>query len=526
MAGGPALSSGPIKRYNGRNTIYLYMCVLMGGMGGLLLGYDNGVIGGVVDYADFQLKFFPSVYVAEDVLDEGATSPYCKYNSKVLQLVVSCLYLAAGAAAIIASPFARKFGRKPLIIIAGITFIVGAGLMAGAVEIGMLVVGRLILGVGVGIGSLTLPIFLAEIAPPQWRGGCNILFQFFVTVGILLAGLINFGFSYVHKFGWRMPFAIAAVPGFIVLIGGLVLPETPVSLIERGHLEKARSVLSRVRGVEDVDEEFQDIIEAARLGNMVQRPWANIFKSQYRPQLYISILFMMFQQFTGINAIIFYAPVLFNSLGSGVAASLENTCIIGGVNVLATIVAIILVDRIGRKALLIEGGVQMVIAEVVAGVVLATQFSKYSVNLPQSVDVGVLVIICVFISGFAWSWGPIGWLYPTEIQPLETRPPAAALNTASNMLFTFVIGQSFVTMLCSMEWGVFIFFAGMVAIMTAWVIIFLPETRGKDLENVFKLFQEHWFWRSRTKVLEVHSMTLPTQKGSDDDMPVNTKAVS
>ncbi|KAK9817756.1 hypothetical protein WJX72_001683 [[Myrmecia] bisecta] len=519
MAGGGPITPSSGKRYNARMTAYVWMVCILGGAGGLLLGYDNGVIGGVTALPNFQLKFYPSIYEAEQLQKIGANNAYCKYNSQTLQLMVSSLYLSAIVFGLLAAPFTRKYGRKPPLVVAGIFFVIGSAVMAGGVNVAMLIVGRVLLGVGVGLASLVMPMYNAEMAPPHMRGAMNILFQLFVTIGILAAGLINYGASYMSgNGGWRMSLGLAGVPGLIVLFGGIVLPDSPNSLCERGQLDKARKVLERIRGTKDVQEEFDDMVEAARMANMVKNSMANLFKSKYRPQLVISLMFMMFQQFAGINAIIFYAPVLFSSLGSGHTASLLNTVIIGAVNVASTLVAVAFVDRVGRKFLLIAGGIQMIICEIIVGVTLKYEFGKYGATLPNASSIGILVVICVYIAGFAWSWGPIGWLYPTEIQPLETRAAGASLNVASNMLFTFVIGQCFVTMLCSMKWGVFLFFAGMVVIMVLWTIFFLPETKGLAIEEVFRAFQKHWFWTRASRITEVHNAGMLPVVGEKEGM--------
>jgi sugar porter (SP) family MFS transporter len=517
MAGGPVTPIGPVKRYNAKVTVYVWIVCILGGCGGLLLGYDNGVIGGVTAMPAFQYKFFRDIYNAEQIEHIGANSAYCKYNNQILQLIVSVLYLTAIVAGLLAAPFSRLCGRRPPLIVAGIFFMAGAALMAGAENKGMLIGGRILLGVGVGFASLVMPMYNAEMAPPQLRGAMNILFQLNVTIGILAAGLINYGGGFFDK-GWRMSLGLAGVPGLIVFIGGIILPESPNSLIERGHLDKARVVLERVRGTKDVQEEFDDLVEAGRLASLVKNSLWNLCKPQYRPQLVISLVFMLCQQFAGINAIIFYAPVLFSSLGSGKTASLLNTVIIGAVNVCATLVAVAFVDKVGRKFLLIAGAIQMIICEIIVGVTLKYEFGRYGATLPNGPSIGVLVVICVYIAGFAWSWGPIGWLYPTEIQPLETRAAGASLNVASNMLFTFVIAQCFVTMLCTMQWGVFLFFAGCVVLMMLWVIFLLPETKGLPIEDVFRLFQRHWFWSRASKIGEVHN---PNALGH---MPVTNKS--
>lgn len=504
---------GTTKTYNAKMTGYTWFVCILGGCGGLLLGYDNGVIGGVVGMPDFTKEFFPEVYRHEQEM-VGVVDAYCKYDDQILAFVVSCLYLSAIVAGFIATSFARRYGRKVVLFVSGVFFFAGAAVQAGAVHISMVIIGRVLLGVGVGFASLVMPVYNNEVAPPHMRGAMNILFQLFVTIGILAAGLINYGSSYIHPWGWRLALGLAAVPAVIVMIGGIVLPDSPISLITRGYPEHAREVLARFRGTKDVDEEYTDIADEAAQAKNIRHPFKSLFSAAYRPQLVISSLFMFFQQFTGINAIVFYAPVLFSSIGSGHTAALLNTVIIGAVNVLATIVAVAVVDKAGRKFLLIIGGIQMIIAEVVVGVTLKFEFEKYGATLPSSVSWGVLAVICVFISGFAWSWGPIGWLYPTEIQPLETRAAGASVNVAANMLFTFVIGQCFLTMLCSMKWGVFLFFAAIVVIMVLWTIAFLPETKGVPNEKVFRLFGDHWFWRRFGAISELHTLPLSESPGN------------
>ena len=203
----------------------------------------------------------------------------------------------------------------------------------------------------------------------------------------------------------------------------------------------------------------------------------------------------MLQQFTGINAIMFYVPVLFSTLGSGRSASLLNTVIIGAVNVLATFVAIFTVDKAGRRRLFLVGGIQMVLALVCTGVLIGIEFGKYGTNLPQGTAIAILIVICVFVSAFAYSWGPLGWLVPSELQTLETRAAGMSSAVVVNFLFSFVIGQAFLSMLCAMRWGVFIFFAAWGVVMTIFIFFLLPETKGVPVEKVQVLFAQHPTWR-------------------------------
>jgi lysylphosphatidylglycerol synthetase-like protein (DUF2156 family) len=235
-----------------------------------------------------------------------------------------------------------------------------------------------------------------------------------------------------------------------------------------------------------------------RPGAQATTPFRTICTRPFRPQLTLNILIPFFQQLTGINAIMFYAPMLFDSLGSGSEAALLNTVIIGAVNVVATIVAIAFVDRglFGRRSLFLQGGPQMAIAEFIVGAIIATQMTTSQSVVSHSWSIAIIVFICIFVSGFAWSWGPLAWLVPTEIQPLETRSAGQSINVCTNMVFTFIIGQSFLSMLCSMEWGIFLFFGSFCIIMTLFVYFFVPETRGVPIERVVShTFATHWFWK-------------------------------
>lgn len=211
----------------------------------------------------------------------------------------------------------------------------------------------------------SVPVYLSEMAPAQIRGALNIGFQMSITIGILAANLINYGTAKISGgWGWRVSLGIAAVPAIIVSVGALFLPDTPNSILERGYPEKARKMLQKIRGTENVDDEFQDLLDATEAAKKVQHPWKNILQPRYLPQLVICTLIPTFQQLTGINVIMFYAPVLFKTLGFGNDASLLSAVITGVVNVVATTVSIYSADKFGRRVLFLEGGVQMFIAQV------------------------------------------------------------------------------------------------------------------------------------------------------------------
>ena len=204
------------------------------------------------------------------------------------------------------------------------------------------------------------------MAPAKLRGALNMGFQMAITIGILVANLVNFGTAKIKAgYGWRVSLALAAVPAIMMTVGALFLPETPNSILERGNQEKAKKMLQKIRGSDNVEEEFQDLLEASEAAKSVEHPWRNIIQPKYRPQLVICSLIPFFQQLTGINVIMFYAPVLFLTLGFGDEASLMSAVITGVVNVLATVVSIATVDKFGRRILFLEGGIQMIICQVI-----------------------------------------------------------------------------------------------------------------------------------------------------------------
>ncbi|KAH6779311.1 sugar transporter protein 7 [Perilla frutescens var. hirtella] len=496
MAGGSIGPTGVSKEraeeYKGRVTAYVIVACLVAAVGGSLFGYDIGISGGVTSMDEFLKKFFPTVYRNKQHAHENN---YCKYNNQGLAAFTSSLYLAGLVSSLVASPITRKYGRRGSIICGGVSFIIGATLDASAVNLVMLILGRIMLGVGIGFGNQAVPLYLSEMAPTHLRGGLNMMFQLATTLGIFTANMINYGTQKLRPSGWRLSLGLAAVPAILMTVGGMLLPETPNSLIERGSEEKGRKVLEKIRGTSDVHAELQDIIDASELAKSIQHPFRNILQRRNRPQLVMAIFMPTFQILTGINSILFYAPVLFQSMGFERNASLYSSALTGAVLASSTFISIATVDKWGRRALLITGGIQMIICQVIVAIILGLKFSSEK-ELSKTYSVVVVVIICLFVMAFGWSWGPLGWTVPSEIFALETRSAGQSITVAINLFFTFVIGQSFLSLLCAFRFGIFLFFAAWITLMTLFVYLFLPETKGVPIEEMIFLWKKHWFWKN------------------------------
>ncbi|KAK4439251.1 Sugar carrier protein C [Sesamum alatum] len=435
MAGGvPGPGSG--KEYQSNLTPYVIVTCAIASMGGLIFGYDIGISGGVMSMESFLKKFFPSVYRKQKA-DVSTTQFYCLFDSVTLQLFTSSLYLAAFFSSFAASTVSTKLGRKFSMLLGGVLFCAGALLNGFSQAVWMLIVGRLFLGFGIGFANHSVPLYLSEIAPYKYRGAFNIGFQLSITIGILVANVLNYCFAKMKGgWGWRLSLGGAVVPALIIALGSLLLPETPNSLIERGKKNDARVTLQRIRGVLNVDQEFHMLVSASEASRRVEHPWQNLLHRDYKPHLAMAIAIPFFQQLAGINAIMFYAPILFKTIGFEADASLISAVVTGGVNVLATAVSIYGVDKWGRRFLFLEGGIQMLICLIAVAICIGVKFGADGnpEELPKWYAIVVVAFICVYVAGFAWSWGPLGWLVPSEIFPLEIRSAAQSVNVSVNMI--------------------------------------------------------------------------------------------
>ncbi|KAM1104023.1 hypothetical protein ACFX2J_012455 [Malus domestica] len=439
----------------------------MAASGGLMFGYDVGISGGVTSMPHFQKKFFPAVY--RKTQEPGLESNYCKYENQGLQVFTSSLYLAALISTFIAS---NTFSCLSL---GGSCLVVELVLLTRQFRFSF------------------RKLHQQEVEGHLTSSSNSIN----ITIGILFANLINYGTNKITGgYGWRVSLGLAGIPAGLLTLGSLVVVDTPNSLIERGKLEEGKAVLKRIRGVDNVDPEFLEIVEASRVAKEVKNPFQNLLKRRNRPQLVIAVMMQVFQQFTGINAVMFYAPVLFQTFGFKSDASLYSAVITGAVNVLSTVVLIYFVDKAGRRVLLLEAGVQMFLSQLVVAIVMGLRVQDNSNNLTPGLAILVVVMVSSFVSSFAWFWGPLGWLIPSETFPLEARSAGQSVAVCINMFFTFIIAQAFLSMLCHMKFGIFLFFTAWVLVMTTFAMFLIHETKHVPIEEMIeRVWKQHWFWK-------------------------------
>ncbi|XP_062176813.1 sugar transport protein 5-like [Alnus glutinosa] len=442
----------------------------------------------------FLKKFFPSVL---EKMGDAKQNQYCIFDSQILTAFTSSLYVSGLLSSLLAGRVTTATGRKGILIIGGLIFLVGTAINAAAINVEMLILGRLLLGVGIGFTNQAAPIYLSEMAPPKWRGALNSAFQLFIGVGVVSATVVNYFAAQVGEMGWRIALGCAALPAIIMTVGALFIPDTPSSLIQRGLVQEARQSLSQVRSCDsDTEAELNELISHSQaIKSAGSEPYKAIFQRRYRPHLVLTVAIPSFQQLTGINVVAFYAPVLFRSIGFGSDKALLGAIILGVVNLSSTLVSTFAVDRFGRRFLFLEAGVQMFLCQVALAWVLGVELGTAGTNsFSKGSALAVLLLMCCLSAAFGWSWGPLTWLVPSEILPLEVRPVGQGISIACNFVLTFILAQVFLTILCQLKFGVFLFYAAWVLLMTIFVALFVPETKGIRLDTMDAIWHNHWFW--------------------------------
>ena len=447
-----------------KGSRFVYLAAAFAALGGLLFGYDTGVISGALIF----------------IRQEFALSTFEQ------ELIVSIVLAGAIVGALSGGRLSDRFGRRATLLATSIVFIAGAIVCAAAPSIPALVIGRVIVGLGIGLACTTVPVYISEVAPPEARGWQVSLFQLAITVGILGAYLVDF--AYAKTGAWRWMLGLAVVPGVILGVGMLVLPESPRWLAKYQHPDAARAVLGQIRGTNNVDSEFREITASLEQSEEHGR-WADLLSPTVRPALVVGIGLAIFQQITGINTVIYYAPTIVLSAGiPSASGAILATAVIGLVNVIMTIVAMWLIDRVGRRPLLLVGIAGMTVCLGILGAAFRLQAESSTIAW---VAVGTLM---AYVAFFAISLGPIFWLLIAEIYPLQIRGLAEGTAAASNWIFNLVVSITFLSLVQAFgpSWTFWLY--GLLSIAAFLFCYYMvPETRGRTLEEIER------GWRTRRR---------------------------
>jgi MFS transporter, SP family, galactose:H+ symporter len=433
-----------------------YFIAGVAALGGLLFGYDTGVISGA-------LLFIREAFAL----------------SATMQGILVAIVLAGAAIGAAGAGFlSDRFGRRRVILAAALLFVLGAVLSALAPGLTVLLGGRFLVGLAIGIASMLTPLYLAEISPASDRGAVVSLNQLCITIGILVSYLVGFALASFPE-GWRWMLGIGALPGLILAIGMLILPESPRWLAGHGRTDDAAAVLGQLRGGADISEEFSVLRTDIALEGRQLASGRELFSARLRRPLVIGIGLAMFQQITGINTVIYFAPTIFETAGLPSAAiSILATAGVGAVNVIMTIVSIRLIDRLGRRQLLFWslGGMALTLL-VLAGV--------FHGGASGGLAWVAVASVAAFVGFFAIGLGPVFWLLIAEIFPLALRGRAMSLATVANWGFNLIVSVTFLDLVAVVgSANAFLLYAGLSLAALAFVGALVPETKGHTLEEI------------------------------------------
>jgi sugar porter (SP) family MFS transporter len=427
---------------------------LIAAIGGFLFGYDTGVIGGALLFMKTDLGLHTHAQV---------------------QLAVAILLLGAVLGALIAGWTADRISRRRTKIVSGCVYVIGALGCAFAQSYWQILAGRFWLGIAVGTASFVAPMYIAELVPRRIRGGVVTFNQLMVTLGILVAYLVDWGFAGFSN-NWRWMFALGAVPGAALAIGMYFMPFSPRWLIEKGRDDDARAVLARYRFDEDdVDGEIAEIKEVAAKEVSLRK----LIAKGVRRMMVVGVGLAIFQQIVGINTVIYYGPTILKFAGQQNTGALTQSVYIGCTNVFFTIVAILLLDRLGRRFFLITGTTILTVALIVLGLFFASS------GIRSAVPWLALVALIVYIMGFALGLGPVFWLMISEIFPLQMRGPAMAVCTMVNWGFNFLVSYTFLSLVgVATKAGAFWVYAFLGVCALVFFASVVPETKDRSLEQI------------------------------------------
>ncbi|KAI0749392.1 general substrate transporter [Daedaleopsis nitida] len=483
---------------NGR----IFAIAVFASLGGLLYGYNQGVFSGVLNMYSFDQRM-------KSAVDDAGTRGW----------LVAILELGAWLGVLLTGYLADKLSRKYTIVLAVIVFCIGVVVQTAAFAPSSIYGGRFVTGLGIGSLSMAVPLYNAELAPPEVRGSLVALQQLAITFGIMVSFWIDYGTNYIGGTGqgqseasWRVSLALQLVPAAILGVGILFMPFSPRWLVNNGRDDEALQVLSRARRlppdsdlvqIEFLEIKAQYLFENETAALKYPDLQDGSFKSNFKLGLYdylsllrsrslfyrvaVGSLTMFFQQWTGVNAILYYAPFIFKDLGLvGNSNSLLATGVVGIAMFLATIPAVIWVDQAGRKPILVSGAFLMAACHIIVAVLSGLYSDSWETH--RAAGWAACALVWVFAMGFGYSWGPCSWILVAEIWPLSIRGKGVSIAASSNWMNNFIVGQVTPTMMNNLGFGTFVFFGAFSFLGGLFVMFLVPETKGLSLEEMDEVF--------------------------------------
>lgn len=461
---------------NNKTPLFVIVMAIVAAMGGLLFGFDTGVISGAIPFLQ---------------QDFGLTDG-------TIEFITTAGLIGAIVGALIGGSVTDGLGRRKVLILSGIIFGVGAIWSGFASNATSLILARLFLGVAIGTASFAVPLYIAEISPTKVRGTLVSLFQLMITIGILVSYFSDFLFANESDVTcWRPMFYVGVIPAIILLVGMIFMPESPRWLFANGRGEEAMAVLVKTEGdgAQDVADSINNEIAKDRQNTST---WGDLFRKEWKYPLIIAVGIMFIQQFVGINTVMYYSPKIFQMAGfDGSVAAIGASIGVGAINVIATLLSVYFVDRIGRRKLFFIGMTGMVISLTL----LAGSFIADFGDAGKFVTVGCTLLYVTF---YAVSVGPLGWLIISEVFPQKLRGKGSSIGSLSVWVFNSIVTFTFfkIAKLLSVPGsevvvggetlanpaGSFLFYALIAALGMIWGWFFMPETKGKSLEAI----EEHW----------------------------------
>jgi SP family galactose:H+ symporter-like MFS transporter len=436
---------------------FVYLATAISALGGMLFGYDIGVISGAI------------LFIKEDF----SLSPSME------EIVVSSVLLGSLVGALVGGFLADRLGRRRLLIVTAVVFGLGAIGAALAPGTAWLIAARIVAGAAIGVASFVAPLYISEIAPVAIRGKLVSVNQIALTSGIVISYFIDYAFA--GSQAWRWMFALAVVPAAAFGIGLMFIPNSPRWLAARGHADQARAALKRIRGPEQVEGELSEIQQSVA---QQKGHWSELLSPLLRPAMIVGVGLAIAQQITGINTVIYYAPTIFKFAGlPSASVAILASVGVGIVNVVLTVVAMQLIDRVGRRPLLLASLAGMAVSLFVLG--LAFSLPQLSGSLGWITVAGLMV----YVGSFAVGLGPVFWLLLSEIYPVRIRGRAMSVGTVANWSANLIVALSFLTLTQILGKPTTFWLYGGVSI-GAWLFAFylMPETKGKSLEEI----EAHW----------------------------------